>query len=120
MKRRLLDLLCCPICKGWLQLMVLHETKRPTPIVPSSAACRERCELHDIQLGKGLAEPNADECAGCYSREVDEGFLACKACGLLYPIIEAVPRLVRNAELEYRTFFDRHCDVIQTLTGREP
>jgi uncharacterized protein YbaR (Trm112 family)/2-polyprenyl-3-methyl-5-hydroxy-6-metoxy-1,4-benzoquinol methylase len=120
MKRRLLELLCCPACRGGLELTVLHETERPVAIAPAAPACRHRCELRRVPLGQGLPGPNAAACTACYAREIEEGVLACAGCRAYYPIIGTVPRLLRNAEQDYREFFDRHRDTIRRATGREP
>jgi SAM-dependent methyltransferase/uncharacterized protein YbaR (Trm112 family) len=120
MKRRLLELLCCPVCGGGLVLTVFRETERPISIMPPGPACSERCELWGVPLHAGLPAPDADECAGCYAREIEEGLLVCSACGGFYPIVDAVPRLVRNAEHEYGVFFDGHRKVILQSAGRAP
>jgi SAM-dependent methyltransferase/uncharacterized protein YbaR (Trm112 family) len=120
MKRRLLDLLCCPVCAGSLELSVFHETERPVAVPPRGPACSQRCELRGVALGEGLAAPDVSECTACYGWEIDEGVLACRACRALYPLVAAVPRLVRNAEQEYQEFFDRHRDAIRKATGHEP
>ena len=120
MRRRLTELLCCPACRGSLELTVFHETERPIAFPPRGPACGERCELWGLPLGEGVAAPDAGECRACYGREIDEGLLACRACGTLYPIVAAVPRLVPNAEQEFWPFFDRHRDAVRQLIGREP
>src|SRR5258708_3932847 len=109
MKRRLLDLFCCPVCAGDLSLTVLRETTHDVLISPPSPACRRQCELRGVQLGGALTRPDVGECSACYSREIEEGMLACENCRALYPIIGAIPRLVRNAEKDYSTFFHIHC-----------
>jgi 2-polyprenyl-3-methyl-5-hydroxy-6-metoxy-1,4-benzoquinol methylase/uncharacterized protein YbaR (Trm112 family) len=70
-----------------------------------------------VPLRRGLPTPDADECAACYGREIEEGLLVCSACRSLYPIVDAVPRLVQNAQQEYSTFFERLRDVIKQVTG---
>lgn len=118
MKRRLLELLCCPVCCGPLRLTVFHETERPVAILPRGPACRNMCEVRGEPPGTGSAAPNSEECGACYGREIDEGLLACGACGSFYPIVAAVPRLVRNVEQEFSWFFERHRDAIRQFTDR--
>lgn len=120
MKRRLLELLSCPACRGPLELTVLQESEHPVAVPPSDTACKYRCALRGIALAPGAPAPSAAECAGCYGREIDEGVLTCNPCGALYPIVGAVPRLVRYAEQEHADFFDRHRAAIREATGREP
>jgi uncharacterized protein YbaR (Trm112 family)/SAM-dependent methyltransferase len=119
MKRRLMDLLCCPVCRGGLGLTVLRESEESITAAPPAPACMERCELRGAPLGAGLPAPDAGECAGCYGREIEEGVLACQSCDALYPIVDAVPRLVRDAEREYHEFFARHGAAFAGATGRE-
>lgn len=120
MKRRLLELLRCPGCRGRLELTVLQETERPVAVAPPGPACRERCELRGVPLGKGLAAPDAAECAACYGREIEEGLLACGSCRAVHPVVGAVPRLGGGAEQDYPAFFSRHRTAIRQLTGRQP
>jgi uncharacterized protein YbaR (Trm112 family)/2-polyprenyl-3-methyl-5-hydroxy-6-metoxy-1,4-benzoquinol methylase len=120
MKRRLMELLCCPVCRGALDLFVFRETEQPVAIVPPAPACRERCGLKQVQLAEASALPDEGDCATCYSREIEAGILVCTACRCCYPIVDAVPRLVRAAEAEYAEFFDRHRDAIGQVTGRKP
>lgn len=120
MKRRLVELLCCPACHRTLALTVFRETERPVTVAPRGPACGERCELRGTPLGGESAPPDADECRACYAREIEEGILACQGCGSLYPIVDAVPRLVRHAEQDYSAFFERHAGVIEAATGRRP
>jgi uncharacterized protein YbaR (Trm112 family) len=54
MRRKLLDILCCPVCKGDLELSVSEENEH----------------------------------------EILEGVLACKKCGVDYPIHEGIPDLL--------------------------
>ncbi len=120
MKRRLVELLRCPVCRDRLELTVFTETERPVPVKPPGPACRNRCTLRGVMLRDGQDAPGSDECASCYGRDVEEGLLACTGCMALYPITGALPRLVRGAEQEHRTFFERHRDAIRQATGREP
>jgi 2-polyprenyl-3-methyl-5-hydroxy-6-metoxy-1,4-benzoquinol methylase/uncharacterized protein YbaR (Trm112 family) len=101
-------------------LTVLQETARPVAVPPPGPACRYHCALRGVPLGAGLPAPDAAECSGCYGREIDEGVLACNSCGVLYPIVAAVPRLVRYAEEEHSGFFERHREAIRQATGHEP
>jgi 2-polyprenyl-3-methyl-5-hydroxy-6-metoxy-1,4-benzoquinol methylase/uncharacterized protein YbaR (Trm112 family) len=118
MKRRLLDLLACPICRGPLALTVFHETVSAGAAPPRHPACNERCELKGLRLTDTATGPNGEDCAACYSREIDEGVLACSSCGALYPIVAAVPRLVRNSEQMFASFFERHRATMHQIAGR--
>ncbi len=84
MKRRLLDLLCCPRCHGAFGVEPFTE----------------------------VAAPGAPADPG-YATEIEEGALTCGACGTRFPIIGGVPRLIGPALLaqiarRYPEFFARH------------
>lgn len=72
MKLKILDFVCCPMCRGGFRVEVLSETE-----------------------------------------EIEEGLLTCDGCGRVYPVINAVPRLLPDA-LAYVVpgfhpeFFRRH------------
>jgi len=106
MKKRLVELLCCPVCFAGLRLTVLNESESAAA-ESRGPACSSWCEHRHTSLGPGQPGPDASECTACYRREIAEGILTCEGCQARYPIIGAVPRLVRNAEAEYREFFAR-------------
>lgn len=123
MKRRLLDLLACPVCRGRLELTVFQEIRQTVSVAVRGPVCREICGLKGLRLSDAQAAeaaPSDTDCTACYAREIEEGILACSSCGALYPIVAAIPRLVRGAEHEHASFFDRHGDAVRKLAGREP
>lgn len=120
MKRRLMDLLCCPVCRGLLDLSVFRESEYSVAVPPSAPACSERCELRQATGAQTMPPPGSAECAVCYGREIEEGMLICGGCRACYPIVDAVPRLIRDAEAEYSDFFDRHRGTFREKTGRDP
>jgi len=85
MKKRLTDIVRCPVCIGRLTLHVARETA-------------------------------AADAGGA---DIEEGFLACSGCGLLYPVIAGVPRLIRNAYEEYSAFYQQHREMISRIGGQE-
>jgi SAM-dependent methyltransferase/uncharacterized protein YbaR (Trm112 family) len=97
MKLRLLDIVRCPACKGAFELHVIRESRRPLP----------REARGDPRVRDG----------GDHEREVGEGWLRCVGCGLLYPVIDGVPRLIRNAFDEYRGFFAKHRERVAGIAG---
>ncbi|HVR96726.1 MAG TPA: methyltransferase domain-containing protein [Thermoanaerobaculia bacterium] len=48
-----------------------------------------------------------EEASEAHGEEVEEGTLSC-TCGLVYPILDGIPRMIRNARREYAEFFARH------------
>jgi 2-polyprenyl-3-methyl-5-hydroxy-6-metoxy-1,4-benzoquinol methylase/uncharacterized protein YbaR (Trm112 family) len=121
MKRRLLDLLACPICRGPLELNVFAETGSAGAPAPRRTACSESCELKGLRPAGAVAgAPNGEDWAACYGREIHEGVLACRACTALYPIVAAVPRLVRDSEQAFAPFFARHRAAMHEITSCAP
>jgi 2-polyprenyl-3-methyl-5-hydroxy-6-metoxy-1,4-benzoquinol methylase/uncharacterized protein YbaR (Trm112 family) len=60
-------------------------------------ACGERPELQVFQ----------EEQIDGYGEEILEGTLSCR-CGLVYPVLDGIPRMIRNARDEYPEFFARY------------
>src|SRR3954466_8762022 len=96
MKRRVVDLLRCPVCRQRLGLHVIEETREDAPPV-EGPRCETHCTLYDVDPRAGAGGPARVDCQGCYARDVREGLLVCSSCHLLYPIVEGVPRVVRDA-----------------------
>lgn len=108
MKRRLLDLIVCPACRGELGLEV-YEEARVSGYAVATVACARRCAW----LARAADEAGVADCERCYVSDVTEGALGCQGCGARFPIIEGVPRLLRPALLarmrhRYPEFFERH------------
>ncbi len=108
MKRRLLDLIACPNCRGRLRLEAFKE--EPTPGWRSDAvACATFCAWRD----RAVDSVRPADCAQCYATDVVEGLLDCGRCHARFPIINGVPRLLRPTLLvgmrsRYADFFARH------------
>jgi SAM-dependent methyltransferase/uncharacterized protein YbaR (Trm112 family) len=119
MKRRLLDLIACPVCRERLDLTVFAESKRSLVPLASGPACRSWCERERRPLHPASVAPDAAVCGACYASDVEEAVLTCAACTLVYPVIAGVPRLVRNARAEYAAFFHRYRAAIAKVQGFE-
>lgn len=105
MKRRLVELVRCPVCRGSLDLYVFAETREELTLQVESPRCREFCALHDLRIAEENTERAQISCHECYSRDVSSGLLNCGNCALAYPIVNGVPRLVRSALEDYNPFF---------------
>lgn len=79
MKKRLLDWLVCPACAEPPELRIFREEQVE---VPADADASDR-------------------------QEILEGTLSCR-CGMVYPILDGIPRMIRNAREEYPEFYARH------------
>lgn len=99
MRPRLLDIVRCPACRSRLDLHATLEERRTIGDSDQQARC----------VGGTAA----------YERQVREGFLRCTGCPLVFPVIAAVPRLIRNAYDEYREFFWRNREALGGLAGTE-
>ena len=119
MKRRLLDMIACPVCRGGLDLTVFAESKKPVAPLTSGPACHDWCEHERRPLEQGSIAPDAAACSACYASDVDQAVLTCAACSLVYPVIAGVPRLVRNARDEYADFYRHYRAAIVRVQGVE-
>ena len=105
MKKRLLDWIVCPNCGERPRLQVFQEDRIPLPSPVRAPACSYYCGRHDIASPRTILPP--PDCSSCYQEEILEGMFSC-TCGLAYPVIDGIPRLIRNAREEYPEFFARH------------
>jgi SAM-dependent methyltransferase/uncharacterized protein YbaR (Trm112 family) len=105
MKKRLLDWILCPNCGERPRLQVFQEERLELPSPVRAPACSFYCGRHDVARPQDITPP--PDCNSCYREEILEGALAC-VCGLVYPVIDGIPRMLRNAREEYPGFFARH------------
>jgi SAM-dependent methyltransferase/uncharacterized protein YbaR (Trm112 family) len=93
------DLIRCPACGGRLVLRVVaaEGAEEVATAAVAAPACAEFCSLHERPVDAAFRP----DCGACYARDVREGLLACTECPLYYPLIDGVPRLIRNARQEY-------------------
>ena len=105
MKKRLLDWILCPNCGERPRLQVFQEERLELPSPVRAPACSFYCGRHDVARPQDITPP--PDCNACYREEILEGALAC-VCGLVYPVIDGIPRMLRNAREEYPEFFARH------------
>lgn len=105
MKKRLLDWIVCPNCGERPRLQVFQEEKVEIPSAVSAPACSFYCGRHDLACPRDITPP--PDCNSCYREEILEAALSC-VCGLVYPVIGGIPRMLRNAKDEYPEFFARH------------
>ncbi|HWM92311.1 MAG TPA: methyltransferase domain-containing protein [Thermoanaerobaculia bacterium] len=105
MKKRLLDWIVCPNCGERPRLQVFQEERVEIPSAVSAPACSFYCGRHDMAAPHAILPP--PDCNACYREEILEALFSC-SCGLAYPVIDGIPRLIRNAREEYPEFFARH------------
>jgi uncharacterized protein YbaR (Trm112 family) len=99
MKYRLLDILACPMCKGFPLKLTVFEEHSITP--PEKI---RKCELY-CGYHRGFVKDLAETlCERCYGLEVGAGLLECASCGRWYPIVNEMPRMLpddlRDRKLE--------------------
>jgi uncharacterized protein YbaR (Trm112 family)/2-polyprenyl-3-methyl-5-hydroxy-6-metoxy-1,4-benzoquinol methylase len=117
MKRRLMDLIRCPACRGRLELETLRESASDSGVPVPAPGCRTLCYAH--REPRDPARPADRACGACYGTDIVEGVLFCPACTLAYPVVDGIPRLVRNACDEYASFFATHRTIIDRLRGHD-
>jgi SAM-dependent methyltransferase/uncharacterized protein YbaR (Trm112 family) len=117
MKRRLVELLQCPVCRGELHLHAIQEATEQVSVPVETPSCRRYCARLNIEVRTNSSAPFG--CQACYSRDVRKGFMVCVACKLVFPIIDGVPRLLRQAQEDYRQFLIEHQQELAGLQGHE-
>jgi ubiquinone/menaquinone biosynthesis C-methylase UbiE/uncharacterized protein YbaR (Trm112 family) len=117
MKKRLLDWIVCPQCGERPRLQVFQEEKVEIASAVEAPACSSYCGRHDVAGPRMIVPP--PDCNACYREEILKGALAC-ACGLVYPIIDGIPRMIRNARQEYPEFFAELSDLSSTPSRQAP
>lgn len=105
MKKRLLDWIVCPRCGEKPRLEVFQEERVEIPEAVAAPACSFYCGRHDVDRPCDITPP--PDCNSCYREEILEGALMC-VCGLVYPILGGIPRMLTNAREEYPEFFARY------------
>lgn len=94
MKRKLLDIIRCPVDGSELDLAVFKS--RTEKLDPG------RCAL---VLGDTADKVTTER---LYGEEVLEGMLVSRKTGNLYPVIDGVPRLISDAATVYADFFEHY------------
>ncbi|MDG6939682.1 MAG: Trm112 family protein [Nitrososphaerota archaeon] len=110
MKHRLLDLLACPMDKGFpLELQVLEED-RGLPVERDKVGCELYCSYKKRTL-KDVGEDWVKNCRECMGVTVKEAVLLCPKCGRWYPVTESIPRMLPDelrSRKEDESFLYRH------------
>jgi uncharacterized protein YbaR (Trm112 family)/SAM-dependent methyltransferase len=88
MRARLLNFLVCPYCLTHpLKLSIFKEqTVRGVEHYP-------RCDAYCGLLDRSTEMVDAEDCADCARREIEEGVLSCAPCGRWYPVTDGIPSL---------------------------
>ena len=110
MRRRLLDIVVCPNCRGRLALEEVFAEEARAGWKPERPPCISFCAWRG---GPVSTEVTTADCARCYAADVLEGALRCAECEERYPIIDGIPRLLRPPLLarirsRHPEFFARH------------
>ncbi len=92
MKYRLMDILACPMCKGFpLELIVFKVEEYPNRQIPSEPPL---CELYCSYKELPVKELDSPPCMECIKKEITEGVLFCRQCNRWYPIIDGIPHML--------------------------
>ena len=114
MKYRLVDLLSCPHCNGLLRL----EPYQVCPDMDAKVAAKPqpRCAQFCARYARHPSQTDPQDCVACYREDVAEGRLTCQGCGLAYPVINHIPRLL-PANLLAESLAHYHSDFLRRHQG---
>lgn len=90
MRYRLLDVLACPVCRGFPLKLIVFKRRGEEP----RGEERPQCELYCGLLERPVSEIRGAPCSECLKVSVEEGALYCERCGRWYPIIDEIPELL--------------------------
>ncbi|MCI4395987.1 MAG: Trm112 family protein [Thermoprotei archaeon] len=117
MKYRLLDILACPMCKGFpLELIVLEKEKKERQLPSKPPLCELYCAYKGKSLEELKARKEAAPCEECFQYEITTAVLYCRNCGRWFPVINGIPHMLpdyirkdeKERELEFlRKYADR-------------
>ncbi len=111
MKYRLVDLLCCPQCRGSLEL-AKYQMQLSDNISVVATTERPRCTELCARFNHHSDQTNPEECCSCYQNEIVEGRLFCNNCNIAFPIINNIPRLL-TANLLTESLAHYHADFLK-------
>ena len=90
MRYALLNLLACPMCKGFpLKLYVIEKRTLEKDFKVQKPFCDIYCGLHEKFI-KELSEGELP-CDSCVKIDIVAGILLCPKCNRWYPIINGIP-----------------------------
>jgi ubiquinone/menaquinone biosynthesis C-methylase UbiE/uncharacterized protein YbaR (Trm112 family) len=125
LKRRLLDILVCPVCGEEFALEVHQEQEREN-FQPDRVLCQDRCAWKEPQTGSRKLprdRVSTEDCSQCFRKEVIHGKVICRQRHR-FPIEQGVLRILpRGGEPEkiggdaqgFYESFDRHRKVKATF-----
>lgn len=92
MKYRLVELLCCPLCRADLVVSCDDQMRRQASGGPVFG-CQRYCALE-----RTAHVPSQARCAECAGLEIVSGTLSCVACRSQFPIVGSVPWLLSQVQ----------------------
>lgn len=127
MRYATLDLIACPMCRGFpLKLYVFEEKTLATVNVSEKPFCTIFCGF----LGRHVGEINIDaiNCSLCLSRDVIYGIISCERCWRWYPIVGGVAlmypddiRLHTRIRVVEELFMRKYRDIFPNhITDKDP
>ncbi|MBW6451252.1 MAG: methyltransferase domain-containing protein [DPANN group archaeon] len=108
MKTRIVDLLICPYCKTKL-LLNIYKTAKNDFKIKNKIYCKTFCNFKNKQIKNN----KHFDCVSCFNTEIIEGNLKCTTCNRLFPIINGIPRILKdeyfiNINKIYKPFFKKY------------
>ena len=118
MKHRLMDILRCPDCGSSLSLSVFSQKyDECSENTITQIKCAEYCSLNNIYLGDMSSSDNI-ACDSCYKIEITDGLFKCNHCGLYFPIINGVPRMLSDAFFTNQDFVKKYSKQIYEIMDK--
>ncbi|MEM2021034.1 MAG: Trm112 family protein [Zestosphaera sp.] len=118
MRYPLLNLLACPMCKGFpLKLYVIEGKVDEKDYSVSKPFCDYYCG-RDGKLVSSL-DVSKLECVTCVKNDVLSGVLICEKCGRWYPVINGIPFMYPDSRRQHpkvkakeEEFIKKYMDVL--------
>ncbi|MEM0014797.1 MAG: Trm112 family protein [Zestosphaera sp.] len=100
MRHPLLNLLACPMCKGFpLKLYVVESRVEEKEYSVSKPFCDHYCGRVEKLITD--VDSSSLDCSSCVREDVLHGVLVCGKCGRWYPIINGIPFMYPDAKRQH-------------------
>ena len=99
----MLDILSCPSCYSNFKLEVFKKEQNNHRVNQTRVRCSNYCYYPQAPIISQNAGRDI-KCYDCYREEIIDGLLICEGCNKIFPIIDAIPRILPDVIREYPDF----------------